>query len=75
MAAHVLRAGITDPAAHTAPARAAFMSRFEREVDPAGVREPAERTRRAEHAKKTYFLRLALASRKARAAKKGQRGS
>jgi len=75
MAAHLLHARIADPAAHTAPARAAFMSRFEREVDPEGVLEPAERARRAEHAKKAYFLRLALASRKARAAKRGQRGS
>src|SRR5687768_5516903 len=70
MAAHLLHARITDPAAHTAPARAAFLSRFEREVDPAGVLDPAERARRAEHAKKAYFLRLALLSRKARASKK-----
>src|SRR3954464_12009626 len=72
MAAHLLHAQITDPTAHTAPARAAFLSRFEREVDPDGVLEPQERARRAEHAKKAYFLRLALASRKARAAKKGR---
>jgi hypothetical protein len=42
------------------------MSRFEREVDPEGVLEPEERARRAEHAKKAYFLKLALASREAR---------
>ena len=70
MAAHLLHAQVRDPAAHTASARAAFLSRFEREVDPDGVLEPAERLRRAEHAKKAYFLRLALASRKARADKK-----
>src|SRR3954451_25018150 len=70
MAAHLLHAQVEDPAEHTAPARAAFLSRFEREVDPDGVLEPQERARRAEHAKKAYFLRLALASRKARAAKK-----
>ena len=70
MAAHLLHARVTDPTAHTAPARAAFMSRFEREVDPDGALEPAERARRAEHAKKAYFLRLALASRQARARRK-----
>jgi hypothetical protein len=70
MAAHLLHAQISDEAAHTAPARAAFLSRFEREVDPEGLLDPVERARRAEHAKKAYFLKLALASRKARANKK-----
>jgi hypothetical protein len=72
MAAHLLHARITDPAKHTASARAVFLSRFEREVDPDGVLEPAERLRLAEHAKKVYFYRLALASHKARANKKKQ---
>ena len=45
------------------------MSRFEREVDPEGVLDPRERARRAEHAKKAYFIRLAAASSKARAKK------
>jgi hypothetical protein len=70
IAAHVLHAQISDEAEHTAPARAAFLSRFEREVDPDGLLAPEERARRAEHARKAYFLRLALASRKARANKK-----
>ena len=70
IAAHMLHAQITDPAEHTAPARAAFLSRFEREVDPDGILDPQERARRADHAKKAYFLKLALASRKARAAKR-----
>jgi hypothetical protein len=69
MAAHALHAQIEDPAAHTAPARQAFLSRFEREVDPEGVLAPQERARRAEHAKKAYFLKLAAASSKARARK------
>jgi hypothetical protein len=67
MAAHVLHARIADPAAHTAPARKVFLSRFEREVDPEGLLDPQERARRAEHAKKAYFTRLALASSRARA--------
>ena len=70
MAAHALHARVEDPAAHTAPAREVFLSRFEREVDPEGVLEPQERARRAEHAKKAYFLRLAAASSKARAKKR-----
>jgi hypothetical protein len=70
MAAHLLHAQISDEAAHTAAARAAFLSRFEREVDPDGILDPKERARRAEHAKKAYFIKLALASRKARAAKR-----
>jgi hypothetical protein len=67
MATHALHARVEDPAAHTAPARKVFLSRFEREVDPEGLLEPQERARRAEHAKKAYFTRLALASSKARA--------
>src|SRR4051794_37415608 len=66
MAAHHLHANVADPAAHTAPARAAFLSRFEREVDPEGLLDPRERARRAEHARKAYFTRLALASAHAR---------
>ena len=71
MAAHRLHAGITDPAAHTAPARAAFLGRFEREVDPDGLLDRRERARRAEHARKAYFLRLALASAHARGVRRG----
>lgn len=67
LAAHTLHAQIVDPAAHTAPARRAFLDRFEREVDPDGTLPPAERARRAEHARKAYFTRLALASARARA--------
>jgi hypothetical protein len=74
MAAHLLHAGIPDAAAHTAPARAAFLARFEREVDPDGTLDPGERTRRAEHARKAYFLRLALASAHAREARRAGSG-
>ena len=48
------------------PARAAFESRFEREVDPDGVLPVEERSRRAEMARKAYFTRLALLSAQAR---------
>jgi len=50
----------------TTAARHAFMSRFEREVDPAGVLDAAERERRALYARREYFTRLALASAKSR---------
>lgn len=69
--AHALHAKVADPVAHTAPARRAFDSRFEREVDPDGALAPAERARRAEHARRAYFAGLALKS--ARARSKGAR--
>lgn len=56
----------TDPVEGTAAARKAFLDRFERQVDPDGSLEPAERSRRAEHARKAYFLGLALKSAAAR---------
>jgi hypothetical protein len=54
----------------SANGRAAFLSRFDREVDPDGVLEPEERSRRAEQARRAYFTRLSLAAAKARRAKR-----
>jgi hypothetical protein len=59
-----------DPRETTANARAAFMARFEDEVDPERLLSELERRRRAEMARKAHFSRLALASAKARRAKK-----
>ncbi|GHD04285.1 hypothetical protein GCM10010313_20390 [Streptomyces violarus] len=73
IAANTLWSLTEDRAAHTAPARQAFLGRFERVVDPDGTLTPEERARRAQHARKAYFQRLALASSKARAAKAGAR--
>jgi hypothetical protein len=67
--AHESWAKTADPAARTAPARKAALDRFEREVDPDGKLPPADRARMAEHARKAYFTRLALASAKARRSK------
>jgi len=50
----------------TSAARAAFLGRFEREVDPDRVLPDAERQRRAQMARKAHFARLALASARAR---------
>jgi hypothetical protein len=51
---------------NTAPARAAFLARFEAEVDPEGILPPEERARRAEFARKAYFAGMAFKSAKAR---------
>lgn len=38
------------------------MSRFEAQVDPSGELPEAERKRRAEHARRAYFIELAIKS-------------
>lgn len=50
----------------TRKAREAFDERFDREVDPDNLLDPVERARRAGHARKAYFARLALKSAQAR---------
>jgi hypothetical protein len=60
-----------DPAANAERGQAGLVARFEREVDPDGLLDPAERERRVECAKKAHFQRLAFASSKARARKAG----
>jgi hypothetical protein len=57
----------------SAPGRAAFLARFESQVDPDGRLDPMERRRRAEHARREYFARLAVASVQARRARQGDR--
>ena len=69
LAAHAMHARY-DARATTANARAAFLARFEREVDPDGVLDADERHRRAEHARSAYFTRLAIASARSRRAKR-----
>ena len=61
-----------DPRETTANGRAAFLARFEREVDPDGRLDPAERRRRAELARRVYFARLSLDAVKARQAKRAR---
>lgn len=65
LAAHTLHSRV-DGCAHTAPARASFMARFDEEVDPERKLPEGERLRRAESAKRAYFSGLALKSAKAR---------
>lgn len=59
LAAHALHAS---GGTNTAPARRAFEQRFYDEVDPDGLLSEHERERRAAHARKAYFTRLALKS-------------
>lgn len=66
VAAHTSWARTPDRTARTANARKAALDRFEHEVDPDGTLLPAERAKRAEHARKAYFARLALKSAQAR---------
>jgi len=65
MGAHAMHAR-NDSREVTKAARAAFATKCEREVDPEGVLEPAERARRAEHAKRAFYTGLALKSAQAR---------
>jgi hypothetical protein len=69
LAAHAMHAQ-HDARATTAKARAAFLLRFERQADPEGLLPPAERQRRAQQLRSAYFAQLALASAKARRARR-----
>jgi hypothetical protein len=72
LAAHALHAQ-RDPRETTANGRAAFLARFEREVDPDGRLDLEERRRRAEQARSAYFTRLSLQAVKARKARRAER--
>jgi len=56
---------VSQPARDASPGSDAY---WERQVDPDGALDP-QRARRAEHAKKSYFIGLALKSARARARK------
>ncbi|MDX3662373.1 hypothetical protein PV646_34145 [Streptomyces sp. ID05-26A] len=72
IAAHTSWANTADPTARTAAARQASLDRFEKQVDPDGTMDPAERSRRAESAKKAHFLKMAARSAEVRRAKRGK---
>ncbi len=72
LAAYALHAQ-RDSRETSAPGRAAFLARFEREVDPNGTLDEAERQHRAAQARSAYFTRLSLAAVKARRARRAQR--
>lgn len=54
----------------SAAGRAAFMARFERQVDPEGILSETERQRRATAARKAYFGQLRLKALKGKEAKR-----
>ena len=70
IAANASWAKTKDPAARTAPARAAALNRFEQQVDPDGTMDPAERARRAASARKAHFRQMAYKSARVRAARR-----
>lgn len=74
MAAHAQWAAEQDRTARTAKARRAFIERFEREVDPEGVLDPAERAKRAENARRAFYARIGARGATARR-KRRQAGS
>lgn len=55
-----------DRSAATAPARSAFIQKFEAEVDPNGQLPEAERAIRAQNALRAHMARLRLASARSR---------
>ena len=59
-----------DPYEVTKAARAAFVSKFERDVDPDQILPIDERLRRAEMARKAHYARMALKSAEARRKRK-----
>ncbi len=75
LAAHTSWSNTADRTARTAPARQAMRERFERQVDPDGTLDPAERTRRAESARKAHYSAMALRSVQARRRSAAARGA
>ena len=73
LAAHAMH-GRHVARATTAKARAAFLARFEQQADPDRLLTPAERERRAQQLRSAYFAQLALASAKARRARRAAVG-
>lgn len=66
VAVHTSWANTKDRTARTAPGTAAFMARFERQVDPNGEMDPQTRAKAAENARRAYFLGLAAKSARVR---------
>ena len=60
---------------NTGPALAAYNARWEIQVDPDGILSPAERTRRAELARKAHYTSMAFKSARARGRKGGSKSA
>ena len=74
IAAHASWANTTDRAARTSPGTAAFLDRFERQVDPDRVLPAEIRAVMARHARIAYMLQLAERSAAARRRRTSQDG-
>lgn len=64
IAAHERWAREPDRTSATAPARRAFLARFETKVDPDGTLPAAERAKRAENAMRAHMGRLSRAGKR-----------
>lgn len=73
IAAHLSWSRTADRSARTAAARDAADARFERQVDPEGLLDPDERSRRARSARSAYFRQLALKSSRVRSLRSQER--
>lgn len=60
----------SDRTAATAPARAGLRAKFAREVDPNGTLSPAELEQRVDSLVRAHMLRMSLAAKRARAARR-----
>jgi len=74
-AVHTSWANTTDRRKRTSNGTAAFLARFERQVDPNNELDPDERARRAESLKKAYMSGLALKAAKSKRAKRAKRAA
>jgi hypothetical protein len=63
----LVRSARHDSRAMTEAARAAFLTKLEREADPDGVLPPIERRRRAEALRRAHLARASLAAAEQRA--------
>lgn len=70
IASHESWAKTSDRAARTAPARAAALARFEKQVDPDGQMSEDARRLAAESARKAHMLRVSMLGVEARARKR-----
>lgn len=74
IAAHASWANTSDRSARTHSGTSAFLTRFEKQVDPDGVLAPEERSHRAYHARMAYMLALAERSAATRRQNQGING-
>lgn len=71
-AAHESWANTDDPSARGRKGADGLLARFEREIDPDGKLDPADRRRRAEHKRQAHMTALAFKAAKARRLRSGQ---